>query len=55
MLVASSAKILKQLGWMPEYESLDDIVGSAWTWMQAHAGEGGDAMGARYSEQPHAR
>ncbi len=55
VLVASSAKIREQLRWMPDYASLDDIVGSAWTWMQQHAGEGRDATEARYSEQPHAR
>ena len=54
VLVASSAKIRRQLGWMPGYTSLDDIVGSAWSWMQRQAGESGDATGARYSEQPHA-
>ncbi len=37
VLVASSSKIREQLGWTPEYTSLDDIVGSAWTWLtEAH-------------------
>jgi UDP-glucose 4-epimerase len=45
VLVASSAKIRQQLGWTPEYTSLDDIVGSAWKWLTA----------ARYSEPQHAR
>jgi len=39
VLVASSQKIRQQLGWKPEYESLDDIVATA----------------ARYSEPQHAR
>ncbi len=34
VLVASSSRIRQALGWAPKYELLDDIVGSAWTWMQ---------------------
>ena len=34
VLVASSAKIRETLGWTPTHELLDDIVGSAWTWMR---------------------
>jgi UDP-glucose 4-epimerase len=34
VLVASSAKIRATLGWAPEHELLDDIVGSAWNWMR---------------------
>jgi UDP-glucose 4-epimerase len=36
MLVASSARIRKDLGWVPKYQELSKIIGSAWTWMQAH-------------------
>lgn len=36
MLVASSDKIRKELGWTPKYQDLDKIVGSAWNWLQAH-------------------
>jgi len=50
VLVASSAKIREALGWSPKYERLDDIVGSAWRWMQKF-----DATAARYSTTPHAR
>jgi UDP-glucose 4-epimerase len=45
VLVASSARIRQQLGWIPEHTSLDDIVGSAWKW----------ATAARYSVPQHAR
>jgi len=34
VLIASSEKIGKELGWKPEYTNLDDIVGSAWKWHQ---------------------
>jgi len=36
VLVASSAKIRKELGWKPKYQNLSDIVGSAWNWLQTH-------------------
>jgi UDP-glucose 4-epimerase len=39
VLVASSAEIRRQLGWMPEFDSLDDVVGSAWAWMKTNATE----------------
>jgi UDP-glucose 4-epimerase len=35
-LVASSARIASELGWQPRYTTLDDIVGTAWRWHQAH-------------------
>jgi UDP-glucose 4-epimerase len=38
VLVASSAKIQRELGWSPTRSSLDAIVESAWKWMQAHPG-----------------
>jgi UDP-glucose 4-epimerase len=34
VLVATSARIRAVLGWTPEYEDLDAIVGSAWSWMR---------------------
>jgi UDP-glucose 4-epimerase len=34
VLIASSAHIHDTLGWTPRFERLDDIVGSAWKWMQ---------------------
>jgi UDP-glucose-4-epimerase GalE len=35
-LVASSARIKQELGWAPEFESLDAIVDTAWQWMRRH-------------------
>ena len=36
VLVASSEKIKRELGWSPEFQDLRKIVESAWAWMQAH-------------------
>jgi UDP-glucose 4-epimerase len=33
-LIASSEKIKKELGWRPQFESLDAIIESAWAWHQ---------------------
>jgi UDP-glucose 4-epimerase len=33
-LIASSKRIKKELGWKPEFQSLDAIVESAWKWHQ---------------------
>jgi UDP-glucose 4-epimerase len=38
ILVASSARATKVLGWRPERPSLDQMVGSAWAWRQSHPG-----------------
>ena len=38
VLVASAAKAGEILGWRPHRPSLDEIVGSAWAWRQAHQG-----------------
>jgi len=35
-LVASSTKIREELGWSPNYDTLEDIVSSAWAWHQKH-------------------
>lgn len=35
-LVASSAKIKSELGWQPQFESLEEIIESAWRWLRAH-------------------
>lgn len=40
VLVASSKKIIEELGWKPQYSALDDIVRSAWTWHQQRYGKG---------------
>ena len=34
VLVASSEKAIRELGWMPRYTKLDDIVRTAWIWHQ---------------------
>lgn len=34
VLVASSEKIMRELGWKPRYTHLDDIIASAWVWHQ---------------------
>jgi UDP-glucose 4-epimerase len=49
VLVASSVRIREALGWTPKYELLDDIVGSAWIWMEKFN------AAARYSASQHAR
>lgn len=37
VLVASSEKIRSELGWKPRFPELDQIVASAWEWMQRNA------------------
>ena len=34
-LVASSAKIREQLGWVPQKPSVDEMVADAWTFVQS--------------------
>jgi UDP-glucose 4-epimerase len=36
VLVASSEKIRKELGWSPQYPELDTIIRSAWEWSKKH-------------------
>ncbi|HUP70554.1 MAG TPA: UDP-glucose 4-epimerase GalE [Acidimicrobiales bacterium] len=36
VLVASSDKIRRELGWVPEKAELEAMVGDAWAWIQAH-------------------
>jgi UDP-glucose 4-epimerase len=36
VLVASSEKAMRELGWKPRYTKLDDIVRTAWIWHQKH-------------------
>lgn len=35
-LIASSEKIRRELGWEPQFDDLEDIIGSAWAWHQKH-------------------
>jgi UDP-glucose 4-epimerase len=37
ILIASSEKIKKKLGWKPEYEDLETIIKTAWKWHQKEA------------------
>jgi UDP-glucose 4-epimerase len=37
ILIASSDKIKKKLGWKPEYEDLETIIKTAWKWHQKEA------------------
>jgi UDP-glucose 4-epimerase len=36
VLIASSEKIKRELGWQPQFQDLRVIIESAWKWMQAH-------------------
>lgn len=36
ILVASSEKIKKELGWKPKYEKLETIIETAWNWHQKY-------------------
>ena len=36
MLVANSEKALDVLGWEPQHSTIDEMVASAWEWMQRH-------------------
>jgi UDP-glucose 4-epimerase len=36
ILIASSEKIRRELGWMPRFAKLEDIVSSAWEWHRRH-------------------
>ena len=35
-LIASQERPRQELGWMPRYTTLEEIIGSAWAWQQAH-------------------
>lgn len=35
-LIASAKKIQDGLGWFPKYPALDEMISSAWHWMQSH-------------------
>lgn len=43
VLVASSEKIIRELGWTPKYPDLEAIIGSAWKWHCSHPEGYGDA------------
>jgi len=41
ILIASSDKIKKKLGWKPKFEDLENIIKTAWIWHQKEANTGG--------------
>ncbi len=41
VLVASSAKAIRELGWQPRYTDLEEIVRTAWIWQQRRHGAAG--------------
>ena len=49
VLVASSERIRRELNWNPKHPGLDEIVASAWEWMQAHPQLYAEPAGARRS------
>ena len=49
VLVASSERIRRELGWSPKYPELEDIVASAWEWMQQHPHGYAELAGTRSS------
>jgi len=38
VLIADSTRIREELGWQPEYESIEEIIRTAWVWEQKEAG-----------------
>ena len=44
VLVASSARIAEELGWVPRHSSVEAIVESAWAWRRRHPQGYGDAQ-----------
>ncbi len=46
-LVASSARIMRQLQWQPRLAAIDDIVTTAWRWHQSHPRGYGDRAPGR--------
>jgi UDP-glucose 4-epimerase len=36
LLVASSGLIKKEMGWQPQFQDLETIIGSAWSWLLEH-------------------
>ncbi len=41
ILVASSEKIARELGWHPRRSGVDEIIADAWRWHQMRYGAGG--------------
>ena len=47
VLVASSEKIRRELGWVPQYPDLDSIILSAWEWIRRHTSPSRQGFGKR--------
>ena len=47
VLVASSQKIKRELGWSPEKQDLHTIIKSAWDWMKLHPNEYGSSASSK--------
>ena len=44
VLVADSSLVREQLGWRPRYETIEDIIQSAWVWHQKEAATKGGQL-----------
>ncbi len=51
VLVASSEKIQKQLGWKPRYADLETIIRTAWEWQQKHRERYANLTGAVHADR----
>jgi UDP-glucose 4-epimerase len=47
VLVASSRRARRELGWQPQHSKLEQMLGDAWAWRQAHPDGYGRAVGTR--------
>jgi UDP-glucose 4-epimerase len=52
VLVASSRRARRELGWQPRYSMLDVMLADAWAWRQAHPNGYGSRPGANGAERP---
>jgi UDP-glucose 4-epimerase len=43
VLIASSERLMRELGWKPRFTDIRDIVATAWAWCQSHP----DGYGSR--------
>jgi UDP-glucose 4-epimerase len=52
VLVASSRRARRALGWQPQHSPLEQMLADAWAWREAHAGGYGDRDGATTGQPP---
>jgi UDP-glucose 4-epimerase len=50
--VASAGRVRQELGWEPRYRDINDMVGSAWRWLQGHQGGYAQARGTSTEAAP---